>query len=355
VAAPLGIARRAPVCHKPACVFDEWVVGGQQEIQQGSQVDPLGHLALKLVAQRWVIAILLELADGPLRPHELERRLGGLSHGGLVRRLSELSRNGVVRHRRGREVPPRAYYTLTRAGEELLTIADRAARWEEQTRVPNQALAGASALRVIADARTREILRELAIAPSGPRELGRRIGPVGHAALMRRLSTLTHDCLLLRRKHEDRVVYELTDQARGLATLAILAMGWERARCAGADQPPPSDLTGMLRLIAPLAVAAPELRGICRLQIDTPCEREASLCVRVEQRALTVLDPVPGAAAAVRAHAPLDTWLRALLAGPPSGLVAVADPTLVAGVLDAFATLLRAQRLDSLFQLLKIA
>jgi DNA-binding HxlR family transcriptional regulator len=330
-------------------------VSGQQEIQQSGEVDPLGHVALKLVAQRWVIAILLELADGPLRPHELERRLGGLSHGGLVRRLSELSRNGVVRHRRGREIPPRAYYTLTRAGEELLTIADRAARWEEQSRVPSQTLTGASALRVIADARTREILRELAITPCGPRELGRRIGPVGHAALMRRLSSLTRDRLLLRSEHEDRVVYELTDQARGLGSLAILAMGWERARCAGADQPPPSDLTGMLRLIAPLAVAAPELQGICRLQIDTPSERERSLCVRVEQRALAVVAPVPAGAPGVRAHAPLDMWLRALLAGPPSGLVAVADPTLVAGVLDALGALLRAQRLDSLFHLLKIA
>ena len=341
--------------HKPATSFDKPLVGGEQEIEASGSVAPLGHLALRLIAQRWVIAILLELADGALRPHELERRLAGLSHAGLMRRLSDLARNGVVRHKRSREIPPRAYYTLTRSGEELLTIADRAARWEEQTRLRSRTLPGAWALRVVADQRALEVMRALSLAPSGPRELGRRIAPVGHAALMRRLRSLTLDGLLIRREEKGRVLYALAPDARGLASLAILAMGWERARDAGARTPPPSDLAGMLRLIAPMTVTPAELRGACLLRVDAAGEREPSLCLVAERGSLRVLPAPSGRTPAALAHAPLDAWLRTLLAGPPSTIVTVGDPTLIAGVVGALAAPLRARRLDSLFDLIKIS
>jgi DNA-binding HxlR family transcriptional regulator len=328
---------------------------GPEEIEAADPGKPLGQLALRLVAQRWVIAILLELADEPLRPHELERRLSGLSHAGLMRRLSELSRAGVVRHRRSRDTPPPAYYTLTRSGEELLTIADRAARWEEQTRVRSPRLPGAWALRVVADRRSLTILRELAVAPSGPRALGRRSAPVAHAALMRRLKELTAEGLLLRSERDGRVSYELVEHARRLAALVILAMGWERARDAGDEDPPPSDLLGMLRLIVPLAVVPETLHGVCRLRVDAAGEDEGGLWLAAGGGRLRTLDEAPAAPPPVLADAPLDAWLRTLLTGAPSSIATVADPPLLTGVLGALVTLLSARRLDSLFDLLKIA
>ncbi|HXR29133.1 MAG TPA: winged helix-turn-helix transcriptional regulator [Solirubrobacteraceae bacterium] len=328
---------------------------GQQDMQAGGAVAPLGRLALKLIAQRWVIAVLLELADGPLRPHELERRVVGLSHAGLMRRLAELARNGVVVHTRSREIPPRAYYGLTRCGEELLTIADRAARWEEQTRVRSRTLPGAWALRVVADPRALEVLRALALAPSGPRKLGRRIAPVGHAALMRRLAGLTLDGLLIRQELRGGVRYELAEDTRGLAELAILAMGWELARDAGRDEARPSDLLGMLRLLAPAASPPPELQGVCLLRVDGPGEREPGLSLAAAGGSLRALPASPVQRPAAILQGSLQAWLRALLAGSPSALVTVADPVLATGVLDALAALLCVPRLDSLFDLIKIS
>jgi DNA-binding HxlR family transcriptional regulator len=323
-------------------------------MEPGGGVDPLGHRILALISQRWVVAILLELADGPLRPHELERRLPALSHAGLMRRLRELSQSGAVRHRRSRDIPPRAHYALTRSGEELLTIVDRAARWEDQAGTLASSVPGAKALRLVADQRTLAIVGGLALEPSGPRELGRRILPTGHAALMRRLVALSREGLVVRHQRDGEVIYEPTATARGLAALAILAMGWERARDGDERDPPPSDLLGMIRLIAPLAAPPVELHGACHLSVQGANEREAGLWLLAGGGTLSVIGDAPPMRLAL-ARAPLDTWLRTLLTGPPSAIVTIADPVLTAGVVGALAALLRTRRLDSLFDLLKIA
>jgi DNA-binding HxlR family transcriptional regulator len=330
-------------------------VGAPTQLPAGDAVAPLGQRALKLTAQRWVIAILLELADEPLRPHELERRLSGLSHAGLMRRLAELTRFGVVIHTRSRDIPPRAYYALTRSGEELLTIADRAARWEEQTRVRSNTLPGAWALRAVADHRALEAMRALAPAPCGPRELGRRIAPVAHAVLMRRLSALTLDGLVIRRERHASVLYELAPDARGLIALVILAMGWERARDGGAGARPPSDLAGMLGLMAPICGVPRELNGVCRLRIEAAGEREPEICLAAEAGSLRVLAGSSPHQPQACVRGPLDAWLRTLLTGAPTALVAAADPVLAMGVADALGEPLRTKRLDSLFDLIKIA
>jgi len=82
----------------------------------------LGVATLRLLAEGPTIRILRELTGGPSRPSDLERRLADVAHSALVRRLAELAQSGAVTHERIAGLPPRAYYSLTDAGHDLLRI-----------------------------------------------------------------------------------------------------------------------------------------------------------------------------------------------------------------------------------------
>jgi DNA-binding HxlR family transcriptional regulator len=87
---------------------------------------------LRLLAEKSTIAVMRELADGPLRPSEIGQRLPDVSHSALMRRLAELMERGAVTRERVVGLSPRAYYSLTSAGRALLEIPDAAVRWEQQ-------------------------------------------------------------------------------------------------------------------------------------------------------------------------------------------------------------------------------
>lgn len=81
-------------------------------------------------------AIVRELAKGPARPVELERRLPGIAHSILMDRLAQLVAHGAAKSRRSGEPwstdGVRVHYSLTRAGEELLAIVAEAEQWERR-------------------------------------------------------------------------------------------------------------------------------------------------------------------------------------------------------------------------------
>jgi DNA-binding HxlR family transcriptional regulator len=315
-----------------------WFVGGDPKPGTVDAANALGMPTLALVAQRWTIAILLELHEGPLRPHELERRLAGLSHGGLMRRLAELATAGAVTRERTRDIPPRAYYTLAPHGRTLLTIVDHAARWEEHTHVRSRTLPGAWALRAISDQRSLRLLQELSHLPLGPRELGRRVaavGPMGHAALMRRVTSLAGAELLTRTEHAGRVVYGVLREARLLAALPILAMSSERHRLQGPDEPS-SDLLGMLRVLIPGLPATAPSDGICSIAILGPAERERRVQVPARNGSLE-LAPL-GPPAATKVSASTDTWLALLADGRERELHVSGDRRLAAALVHALTT-----------------
>jgi DNA-binding HxlR family transcriptional regulator len=87
---------------------------------------------LRLLAEKSTVAIMRELAGGPLRPSQLEQRLPGVGHSALMRRLTELVERGAVTRERVAGLSPRAYYSLTSAGRALMEIPDAAVRWERQ-------------------------------------------------------------------------------------------------------------------------------------------------------------------------------------------------------------------------------
>ncbi|RKN42928.1 winged helix-turn-helix transcriptional regulator [Streptomyces hoynatensis] len=91
--------------------------------------DCQARLALDLLGNTWNGVVLWALRRGAQRPHELRRRIGGISPKVLTETLRRLEHNGLVAHRRYREAPPRVEYALTGLGRSLLPAIEALGLW----------------------------------------------------------------------------------------------------------------------------------------------------------------------------------------------------------------------------------
>ena len=91
---------------------------------QAGQADPECPVlaTARIVAGKWTLLLLRDLADGARRFSELERSLAGISPRTLSLRLRALEEEGILDRRVHGEVPPRVEYRLTRKGEDLLPL-----------------------------------------------------------------------------------------------------------------------------------------------------------------------------------------------------------------------------------------
>jgi DNA-binding HxlR family transcriptional regulator len=78
--------------------------------------------ALKIIGDRWTLAIVHELSLGPRRTVELHHGFNGLSTKTLLARLRKLERAGLVSRQTFSESPPRVEYSLTAKGHILLPV-----------------------------------------------------------------------------------------------------------------------------------------------------------------------------------------------------------------------------------------
>ncbi len=90
------------------------------------------RLALDVLSGTWTGVVLWTLRDGPLRPGELQARIGGIRHKVLTGTLRRLEQNGLVTRRRYAEAPPRVEYELTGPGRGLLEALSALGRWTER-------------------------------------------------------------------------------------------------------------------------------------------------------------------------------------------------------------------------------
>jgi DNA-binding HxlR family transcriptional regulator len=84
---------------------------------------PVGACA-EILAGKWTILLVRDLADGRSRFCELERSLEGISPRTLSLRLRALEEQGIVERRTFPEVPPRVEYSLTEKGKALVPIIE---------------------------------------------------------------------------------------------------------------------------------------------------------------------------------------------------------------------------------------
>ena len=77
-----------------------------------------------ILAGKWTILLVRDLADGRSRFCELERSLEGISPRTLSLRLRALEEHGIIERRTFPEVPPRVEYSLTEKGQALVPIIE---------------------------------------------------------------------------------------------------------------------------------------------------------------------------------------------------------------------------------------
>ncbi|UED85633.1 winged helix-turn-helix transcriptional regulator [Streptomyces profundus] len=87
------------------------------------------RLAFDLLGNTWSGVVVWALREGPRRPAELRRRIGGISGKVLHETLRRLERDGLVAHERFAEAPPRVDYRLTSLGRGLLPALDAVGDW----------------------------------------------------------------------------------------------------------------------------------------------------------------------------------------------------------------------------------
>jgi DNA-binding HxlR family transcriptional regulator len=79
------------------------------------------RLAVDIFGNSWLTVIVYTLRDGPLRPVDLHRAIGGISQKMLTQTLRRMQHLALLERRRYAEAPPRVEYELTPAGRDLLT------------------------------------------------------------------------------------------------------------------------------------------------------------------------------------------------------------------------------------------
>lgn len=89
---------------------------------------PLGA-TLSIISGKWTQLVLWHLMDGPRRPGELRRAIGGVSEKMLLQTLRELEAHGMVRRTAYPEVPPRVEYSFTEKAELLLPALQALCNW----------------------------------------------------------------------------------------------------------------------------------------------------------------------------------------------------------------------------------
>jgi DNA-binding HxlR family transcriptional regulator len=84
------------------------------------------------VGDKWTLLIVRDLAAGPQRFVELQRRLPGISTEQLRSRLNRMVADGLLTRQRYREVPPRVDYELTDRARDLMPVLGALARWGQE-------------------------------------------------------------------------------------------------------------------------------------------------------------------------------------------------------------------------------
>jgi DNA-binding HxlR family transcriptional regulator len=88
--------------------------------------------AAKIVASKWTPMLLYALSSGPRRFCELQDEAGGVNPRTLSARLAALEEAGIISKKIFAEMPPRAEYTLTAKGRDLVPIIDSMVTWGQK-------------------------------------------------------------------------------------------------------------------------------------------------------------------------------------------------------------------------------
>jgi DNA-binding HxlR family transcriptional regulator len=89
------------------------------------------QLVIEVISDKWRIAVLHSLLNGPVRTSQLRKELPGVSAKMLTQTVRGMERDGLVDRRIYAGVPPRVEYLLTDVGRYLHAALDGLSFWCE--------------------------------------------------------------------------------------------------------------------------------------------------------------------------------------------------------------------------------
>ena len=87
---------------------------------------------MAVLAEKWTLLVVTQLANGPMRTAEIRRGVDGVSEKMLIQTLRKLEGFGLISRKSYPEVPPRVEYRLTPLGRSLARLAGLFSRWVER-------------------------------------------------------------------------------------------------------------------------------------------------------------------------------------------------------------------------------
>jgi DNA-binding HxlR family transcriptional regulator len=87
---------------------------------------------MAVLAEKWTLLIVSQLANGPMRTAQIRRKVDGVSEKMLIQTLRKLESFGLVSRKSYPEVPPRVEYRLTTLGRSLARLTQLFGRWVER-------------------------------------------------------------------------------------------------------------------------------------------------------------------------------------------------------------------------------
>ncbi|MBL6957970.1 MAG: helix-turn-helix transcriptional regulator [Rhodospirillales bacterium] len=99
-----------------------------EERERRLQTRPLQKMLGRL-SSKWNVLVIRRLKKGPMRPSELRRDIGDISHKMLTQTLRELERYGLVKRTAYPVIPPKVDYSLTGLGVTLVEALDVLSEW----------------------------------------------------------------------------------------------------------------------------------------------------------------------------------------------------------------------------------
>ncbi|MDH5750589.1 MAG: helix-turn-helix transcriptional regulator [Rhodospirillales bacterium] len=90
-----------------------------EERKRKMQSRPLQTMLGRL-SSKWNVMVIRRLSRAPMRPSELRRDIGNISHKMLTQTLRELERYGLIKRHAYPVIPPKVEYSLTDLGLTLV-------------------------------------------------------------------------------------------------------------------------------------------------------------------------------------------------------------------------------------------
>jgi DNA-binding HxlR family transcriptional regulator len=92
--------------------------------------------ALTLIGSKWRLPIMWALwKNKTIRYNELKRQVDGITNMVLSQSLKEMEKQGLIVRKQFMEIPPRVEYSLTEAGEALISSLKSLAEWGKEMQV----------------------------------------------------------------------------------------------------------------------------------------------------------------------------------------------------------------------------